>query len=161
MINKKNNKKLYFVYLNDSRKIIGSAVVISTSVASPVPICSDHNDHNNLFYIKDDNNNNNKEENNKKEEKESEELKANKNVNNIKKNNIKEEKVLLGISRIWIDKKYRRQRLATHLLNIIRFTFIPAKEIKLNEISFSSETNSDFSSFLTSFLPSNVKNVYT
>ena len=119
-------------FINNSRKIIASAVAISPKGMSTkyVPI--------NDFDFDFDNDSN-----------------LNQNDHQIEINEMK-----VAISRIWVDQKYRRQHLASHLINLIRFSFIPRKEILKKEISFSPFTSADFQLFLQSFLQSSFYLLY-
>jgi N-acetyltransferase len=49
--------------------------------------------------------------------------------------------VICGISRIWVDKNYRRNKIATKLLDCVRENFIYFEDLKFNQIAFSDPTD--------------------
>jgi N-acetyltransferase len=52
-----------------------------------------------------------------------------------------QEKVLLGVSRIWVHKNFRRKGIAKELLDACCYYFIDGYPVSKNEIAFSQTTN--------------------
>lgn len=51
-----------------------------------------------------------------------------------------EAKAVCGISRIWVDAKYRRMKIASKLLDCVRINFLYYQTLSLNDIAFSDPT---------------------
>ena len=49
-------------------------------------------------------------------------------------------KAVCGISRIWVDSKYRRMKIASKMLDCVRLNYVYYQTLNLNDIAFSDPT---------------------
>ena len=67
--------------------------------------------------------------------------------------------VICGISRIWVDKNQRRNKIATKLLDCVRKNFIYFECLKLNQMAFSDPTENG-KQFASSYFKTNEFYIY-